>query len=38
MVQSELAAQVDVAATALTHLRIELEPQWKLDGKAVGLK
>lgn len=30
--------QVDVVATALTHLGIELKPEWKLDGKAVGLK
>jgi predicted AlkP superfamily pyrophosphatase or phosphodiesterase len=30
--------QVDVVATALTHLGIELDPAWKLDGKPVGLK
>jgi arylsulfatase A-like enzyme len=30
--------QVDVVATALTHLGIPLKPEWKLDGKAVGLK
>lgn len=30
--------QVDLAATALTHLAIELKPQWKLDGQAIGLK
>src|SRR5262249_26946174 len=31
-------AQVDVVATALTHLGIRLEPGWKLDGRPVGLK
>lgn len=30
--------QVDVVATALTHLGIELRPEWKLDGQAVGMK
>lgn len=30
--------QVDVVATALTHLRVALHPEWKLDGHAVGLK
>lgn len=30
--------QVDHVATALTHLQIELRPEWKLDGHAVGLK
>lgn len=30
--------QVDVVATALTHLGIGLDPAWKLDGKPVGLK
>jgi predicted AlkP superfamily pyrophosphatase or phosphodiesterase len=30
--------QVDVVATALTHLGIPLKPEWKLDGQAVGLK
>ena len=29
---------VDVAVTALTHLGIEIDPAWRLDGKAVGLK
>ncbi|MGD9646591.1 MAG: alkaline phosphatase family protein [Pirellulales bacterium] len=29
---------VDVAATALTHLGVELKPEWKLDGRPVGLK
>jgi predicted AlkP superfamily pyrophosphatase or phosphodiesterase len=29
---------VDVAVTALTHLRIEIDTAWHLDGKAVGLK
>jgi predicted AlkP superfamily pyrophosphatase or phosphodiesterase len=29
--------QVDVAATALTHLGDELKPEWELDGRAVGL-
>jgi predicted AlkP superfamily pyrophosphatase or phosphodiesterase len=28
---------VDVAATALTHLGVELDRKWDLDGKAVGL-
>lgn len=31
-------AQVDVVATALAHLEVELKAEWKLDGKAVGLK
>lgn len=30
--------QVDHVATALTHLGIALKPEWKLDGRAVGLK
>jgi len=34
----EPTSQVDVVATALTHLGVELNPAWKLDGKAVGLK
>jgi predicted AlkP superfamily pyrophosphatase or phosphodiesterase len=29
---------VDIAATALTHLGVALDPAWKLDGKAVGLQ
>jgi predicted AlkP superfamily pyrophosphatase or phosphodiesterase len=29
---------VDVAVTALTHLGVAIQPEWKLDGKAVGLK
>ncbi len=29
---------VDVAATALAHLGITIQPEWKLDGKPVGLK
>jgi hypothetical protein len=29
---------VDVAATALTHLGIPLDPTWKLDGHPVGLR
>ncbi len=28
---------VDVAATALTHLGIDIDPAWDLDGRAVGL-
>ncbi|MCE9553796.1 MAG: alkaline phosphatase family protein [Planctomycetes bacterium] len=28
----------DVAATALTHLGVKLDPQWKLDGVPAGLK
>jgi predicted AlkP superfamily pyrophosphatase or phosphodiesterase len=31
-------AVVDVAVTALTHLNISIDPQWNLDGKAVGIK
>lgn len=31
-------AIVDVAVTALVHLGVTIEPAWKLDGKAVGLK
>lgn len=34
----DTVAIVDVAATALTHLGIPLDPGWELDGKAVGLK
>lgn len=30
--------QVDLAATALTHLGIPLKSEWKLDGRAIGLK
>lgn len=30
--------QVDIVATALTHLGVPLKPEWKLDGKPVGLK
>ena len=30
--------QVDVVATALTHLGVSLKPEWKLDGHPVGLK
>jgi len=29
---------VDIATTALTHLGVTVMPDWKLDGKAVGLK
>ncbi len=29
---------VDVAATALTHLGVRLDPAWKLDGRPVGLR
>jgi hypothetical protein len=29
---------VDVAVTALTHLGVPIQAEWKLDGKAVGLK
>jgi predicted AlkP superfamily pyrophosphatase or phosphodiesterase len=29
---------VDVAATALAHLGVPLKAEWKLDGRAVGLK
>ncbi|MCA9005965.1 MAG: alkaline phosphatase family protein [Planctomycetaceae bacterium] len=34
----EQAYLVDVTATALAHLLGKVEPQWQLDGKAVGLK
>ena len=34
----EPSFQVDVVATALTHLGIVPDPAWKLDGKPVGLK
>jgi arylsulfatase A-like enzyme len=30
--------QVDLVPTALEHLGVELDPGWKLDGEAVGLK
>ena len=29
---------VDVAVTALTHLGLEIDPAWNLDGRAVGLR
>jgi predicted AlkP superfamily pyrophosphatase or phosphodiesterase len=29
---------VDAPVTALTHLGVELDPKWKLDGKPVGLR
>ena len=29
---------VDVAVTALTHLGIEIDPAWGLDGNVVGLR
>lgn len=29
---------VDVAVTGLVHLGLNIDPDWKLDGKAVGLK
>ncbi len=29
---------VDLPVTALTHLGVEIDPAWELDGKAVGLK
>jgi predicted AlkP superfamily pyrophosphatase or phosphodiesterase len=35
---AEGAAIVDVAATALTHLRGSLDPAWELDGRPVGLR
>lgn len=35
---AEAPAIVDVAATALTHLGIELDPGWQLDGRPVGLR
>jgi arylsulfatase A-like enzyme len=35
----ETATQlVDIPATALTHLGVQLDPAWKLDGRAVGVK
>jgi hypothetical protein len=30
--------QVDLVATALTHLGVPLDPTWQLDGRPVGLK
>ena len=29
---------VDVAVTALAHLKIQINPSWKLDGKPVGIR
>ena len=29
---------VDVAVTALTHLGVEGDPEWQLDGRAVGIR
>lgn len=37
-VPSEDTYIVDVAVTALTHLGIELDPEWQLDGRPVGLR
>jgi predicted AlkP superfamily pyrophosphatase or phosphodiesterase len=34
----ERTTNADVAATVLSHLGVELQPEWKLDGKPVGLK
>lgn len=34
----EPAYLVDVAATALAHLGVELDPRWQLDGRPVGLR
>jgi predicted AlkP superfamily pyrophosphatase or phosphodiesterase len=30
--------QVDLVATALTHLGVAIDPAWKLDGQPIGLK
>lgn len=35
---TEPTNQVDVVATALTHLGVPMKPEWKLDGKPAGLK
>jgi hypothetical protein len=35
---SEAPAVVDLAVTALTHLGIEIDPAWELDGRVVGLQ
>ncbi len=35
---SEAPAVVDLAVTALTHLGIEIDPAWELDGRVVGLE
>jgi len=29
---------VDIAVTALTHMGVEIDPAWKLDGRPVGLR
>ena len=34
----EPPATVDLAVTALTHLGIEIDPAWELDGQVVGLR
>lgn len=34
----ERTFNVDVAVTALTHLGVAIQPDWKLDGHAVGLR
>lgn len=34
---SEVPATVDLAVTALTHLGIEIDPAWEMDGRVVGL-
>ncbi len=34
----EQANIVDIAVTALTHLGVDIDPEWRLDGKAVGLE
>ena len=35
---NEPTFQVDVVATALAHLRVPMNPDWDLDGHAIGLK
>ncbi len=35
---NEPPATVDLAVTALTHLGIEIDPSWGLDGRVVGLQ
>ena len=37
-IPSEDTYIVDVAVTALTHLGIELDPAWQLDGRPIGLR
>ncbi|MBO6577231.1 MAG: alkaline phosphatase family protein [Rhodothermales bacterium] len=36
--EKRVPTTVDVAVTALTHLGVAIDPAWKLDGRAIGLR